>query len=182
MEKDGKLYVITGKQNGKATNKMYEYDIATGQSRELAPVPGATTRTQAVSQILDGKLYVFSGGDATAYTDGYKYDFITNEWTPAASVELNGKGISLLGASSVKLNEKELMVIGGFNKEVYDNAVANLGSLKGEELAKFKAGYFGADPAEFNWNREVLIYNSDSDSWKSIGQLPLMLHVEKDWF
>lgn len=172
VEKDGKLYVITGKQNGKATNKMYEYDIATGQSRELAPVPGAATRTQAVSQILDGKLYVFSGGDATAYTDGYKYDFITNEWTPAASVELNGKGISLLGASSVKLNEKELMVIGGFNKEVYDNAVANLGSLKGEELAKFKAGYFGADPAEFNWNREVLIYNSDSDSWKSIGQLP----------
>lgn len=172
VEKDGKLYIITGKQNGKATNKMYEYDLATGNSRELASVPGAATRTQAVSQILDGKLYVFSGGDVTAYTDGYKYNFVTNEWTSAASVELDGKEISLLGASSVKLNEKEMMVIGGFDKEVYDNAVANLGSLKGEELARFKTGYFGADPAEFNWNREILIYNSDNDSWKSIGQIP----------
>ena len=172
VERDGKLYVISGKQNGKATNKMYEYNLATREVKELAPVPGAKTRTQAVSQILDGKLYVFSGGDSTAYTDGYKYDFITDKWISAASVELNGKGVSLLGASSVKLNEKEMMVIGGFNREVYDNAVANLGSLKGEELAKFKAGYFGADPAEFNWNREILIYNSDSNSWKTIGQIP----------
>ncbi|MDU1911833.1 cyclically-permuted mutarotase family protein [Fusobacterium sp.] len=172
VEKDGKLYIISGKQNGKATNKIYEYNIATGEIKELAPVPGGATRTQAVSQILDGKLYVFSGGDSTAYTDGYKYDFAADKWTSAASVELDGKGISLLGASSVKLNEKEMMVIGGFNKEVYDNAVANLGSLKGEELARFKAEYFGADPAEFNWNREILIYNSDSDSWKSIGQVP----------
>ena len=86
--------------------------------------------------------------------------------------ELNGEKISLLGASSVKLNEKEMMVIGGFNKEVYDNAVTNLSTLKGEELAEFKAGYFGADPAEFNWNREILIYNSDSNSWKTIGQVP----------
>lgn len=172
VEKDGKLYIISGKQNGKATNKMYEYNIATGKVKELAPVPGAATRTQAVSQILDGKLYVFSGGDSIAYTDGYEYNFATNKWAPAASVELNGEKISLLGASSVKLNEKEMMVIGGFNKEVYDNAVANLSTLKGEELAEFKAGYFGADPAEFNWNREILIYNSDSNSWKTIGQVP----------
>ena len=172
VEKDGKLYIITGKQDGKATNKMYEYDLTTGNSRELAPVPGAVTRTQAVSQILDGKLYVFSGGDSIAYTDGYKYDFTADRWTSAASVELGGKGISLLGASSVKLNEKEMIVIGGFNKEVYDNAVANLSSLKGEELARFKAGYFGANPTEFNWNREILIYNSDNNSWKSIGEIP----------
>lgn len=172
VEKDGKLYIISGKQNGKATNKMYEYNVTTGKVKELAPVPGAATRTQAVSQILDGKLYVFSGGDSIAYTDGYEYNFATNKWAPAASVELNGEKISLLGASSVKLNEKEMMVIGGFNKEVYDNAVANLSTLKGEELAEFKAGYFGADPAEFNWNREILIYNSDSNSWKTIGQVP----------
>lgn len=172
VEKDGKLYVITGKQDGKATNKMYSYDLTTKEVVELAPVPGPATRTQAVSQILNGSLYVFSGGDATAYTDGYKYNFDTNEWTTAASVELNGKGISLLGAGSVKLNDKEMMVIGGFNKEIYDNAVANLGTLKGEALETFRQGYFGADPAEFNWNREVLIYNAETDTWKSMGEIP----------
>lgn len=172
VEKDGKLYVLTGKQDGKATNKMYSYDLTTKEVVELAPVSGPATRTQAVSQILNGSLYVFSGGDITAYTDGYKYNFDTNEWTTAASVELNGKGISLLGAGSIKLNDKEMIVIGGFNKEIYDNAVANLGTLKGEALEAFRQGYFGADPAEFNWNREVLIYNAETDTWKSMGEIP----------
>ena len=172
VEHNGKLYVMSGKQGGKATNKMYSYDLATKEVVELAPVPGQATRTQAVSQVLNGNLYVFSGGDAIAYTDGYKYDFDKNEWTEVASVELNGKGISLLGANSVKLNDKEMLVIGGFNKEVYDNAVANLGTLKGEALTEFRAGYFGADPAEFNWNREVLVYNAEANTWKSLGQIP----------
>ena len=172
VEHNGKLYVMSGKQGGKATNKMYSYDLATKEVVELAPVPGQATRTQAVSQVLNGNLYVFSGGDAIAYTDGYKYDFDKNEWTAVASVELNGKGISLLGANSAKLNDKEMLVIGGFNKEVYDNAVANLGTLKGEALTEFRAGYFGADPAEFNWNREVLVYNAEANTWKSLGQIP----------
>lgn len=172
VEKDGKLYVHTGKQAGKATNKMYEYDLTTGKTRELAPVPGEATRTQAVSQILNGKLYVFSGGDATAYTDGYKYDFDTNTWSKVAPVEIDGEGISLLGANSIRLNDKEMMVIGGFNKAIYDNAVKNLGTLKGKKLDEFKAGYFGADPAEFNWNRKVLIYNAEKDTWTSIGEIP----------
>ena len=172
VEKDGKLYILAGKQDGKATNKMYEYDIATGDTKELAQIPGALTRTQPVSQILDGEIYIFSGGDKTAYTDGYKYNFATDKWTSVASVKLDGKEISLLGASSVKLNESELMVIGGFNKEIYDDAVANLGSLKGEELAKYKSEYFSKEPNDFNWNSEILVYNSKSNTWKSLGQVP----------
>lgn len=65
-----------------------------------------------------------------------------------------------------------MMVIGGFNKAIYDNAVKNLGTLKGKKLDEFKAGYFGADPAEFNWNRKVLIYNAEKDTWSSIGEIP----------
>lgn len=172
VEKDGKLYILAGKQNGKPSNKMFEYNIATGETKELASIPGAKTRTQPVAQILNDSLYIFSGGDVTAYTDGYKYNFDTNKWVETAPVQINGKNISLLGASSVKLNEKEMLVIGGFNKEVYDNAVKKLGTLRGQELFKFKASYFGADPDEFNWNKEVLIYNAETNSWKSIGQIP----------
>lgn len=172
VEKDGKLYILTGKQNGKAANQMFEYNLETGKTRELAPVPGAKGRIQAVAQILNGSLYVFSGGDVTAYTDGYRYNFDTDRWVEAAPVKVNGKDISLLGAASVKLNEQEMLVVGGFDKEVYDNAVKKLGTLRGQELLKFKAGYFTADPDEFNWNKEVLIYNAEKNIWKSIGQIP----------
>ncbi|MEI0446574.1 cyclically-permuted mutarotase family protein [Brachyspira intermedia] len=170
--KDNKLYIITGKQAGKGSNKVYEYDLTTKETKELASVPGEESRTQAVAQLLNGNIYVFSGGDATAYTDGYKYDFANNTWEKVADVALNGEGISLLGAVSVKLNENEMLVIGGFNKAVYDDAVYNLGNLQGAELANFRAGYFGADPYEFNWNSNILIYNCESNTWKTIGEVP----------
>ena len=65
-----------------------------------------------------------------------------------------------------------MLVIGGFNKAVYDNAVHNLDTLKGDELADFRENYFGADPYEFNWNKEILVYNAKSDAWSSLGQVP----------
>ena len=167
-----KLYIIGGKQNGVSSNKVYEYNLLTKEIKELSPIPAGKGRTQSVAQVLDNHLYVFSGGDITAYTDGYKYNFETGKWEEAAPVKINGREISLLGAGSLKLNEKEMLVIGGFNKEIYDDAVKKLGTLRGQELLKFKASYFGADPDEFKWNREVLIYNAHTNSWKSMGELP----------
>lgn len=171
-EKDGKLYIGLGKQDGKASNKFYEFDLKKGETKELAEIPGEITRNQAVAQILNGNLYVFSGGDTVVYTDGYQYDISKDEWSKVSNVKADGEEISLYGANSVKLNESEMLVIGGFNKEVYDNAVSNLNSLKDEKLAEFRAGYFGADPYEFNWNTKVLIYNANNDTWRSAGEIP----------
>lgn len=172
VEYNGKLYIVGGKQNGTPSNKVYEYNLTNKVIKELPSVPAGRGRTQSVAQILNDSLYVFSGGDTTAYTDGYKYNFETGKWEEISPVRVNGKEISLLGAASVKLNKKEMLVIGGFNKEIYDDAVKKLGTLRGQELLKFKASYFGADPDDFRWNRDILIYNSETNSWRSIGEIP----------
>lgn len=172
VEYNGKLYIVGGKQNGTPSNKVYEYNLTNKVIKELPSVPAGRGRTQSVAQILNDSLYVFSGGDTTAYTDGYKYNFETGKWEEISPVKVNGKEISLLGAASVKLNKKEMLVIGGFNKEIYDDAVKKLGTLRGQELLKFKVSYFGADPDDFRWNRDILIYNSETNSWRSIGEIP----------
>lgn len=173
--KNNKLYLAAGKQDGKDSNKFYEYDLTTKQTKELANFPGAN-RAQSVGQILNNGqedlLYVFSGGANIAFTDGYAYSFKTNKWMKTNSVKLNNKEISLLGASSVKLNDNELLVIGGFNKEVYDHAVKNLSTLKDKDLQEFKTKYFTTDPVDFNWNKEILIYNAKTNNWKSLGEVP----------
>lgn len=171
-EKDGKLYIGLGKQDGKESNKLYEYDLKTSKTRELAPIPGETVRNQSVAQILNGNLYVFSGGGSVAYTDGYKYNIEKNIWSKVSSVKVGEKEISLLGANSVKLNKDEMMVIGGFNKVIYDHAVKNLGTLQGEELLAFRTKYFNTDPVDFNWNKDILIYNAKKDTWRSVGKVP----------
>lgn len=171
--KDGDyIYTGLGKQDGKATNKFFRFNVKTKETEELESIPGEATRNQAVAQVLGDNIYVFSGGDKVAYTDGYKYDIKNNSWSKISDVKIDNREISLLGANSVKLDEDRMLVIGGFNKEIYDNAVEKMGKLEGEELAKFKEGYFGADPFEFNWNNNILIYNAKSNEWTSVGEIP----------
>lgn len=170
-----KLYIVAGKQDGKDSNNFYQYDLVTKQIEALPNFPGEK-RAQPISQILKKgnkeMLFVFSGGSNIAYTDGYAYDFDTKQWQKAADVKLNGYDISLLGASSVKLNESELLVVGGFNKTIYDDAVKNLGTLKDKQLQEFKTKYFTTDPQDFNWNKNILIFNANTNSWKTIGEVP----------
>ena len=171
VEKDGKLYLFTGKQNGKTSNEFYSFDPATGKTEKLPDVPGPV-RAQAVAQVLNDDIYVFGGGNSKALTDGYKYSFYTNQWYPVAPVQINGKAISVLGGNSVKLNKYEMMVIGGFNGQVWDDANYFLSNLKGDELARYKAQYFATDPVDFHWNKEILIYNAKTNSWRSVGEVP----------
>lgn len=172
VKEGNNIYVGLGKQDGKPSNKMYKFDLKTGKTTEIAAMPGAETRNQAVAQILGDDLYVFSGGDKVAYTDGYKYDIEDNEWEKVSGVQIDNKEISLLGASSVKLNEDEMLVIGGFDKTVYDYAVDKMNTLKGDELYAFNQKYFGADPSELRWNKKILIFNSEENKWTTIGEVP----------
>ena len=170
--KDDVLYVGAGKMDGQATNRVFALDLNTKKTTELAAMPNEATRTQCVSQLLGDSIYVFSGGDQVAYTDGYRYSIEENKWEQISDVQVGNEKISLLGANSVKLNEHSMLVVGGFNKDVYDNAVAQMAELKDEELQQFKLNYFGADPSELQWNRKVLIYDADADTWTSIGEVP----------
>ena len=158
--------------DGEATNRVIALDLKTKKTTDLAAIPNEATRTQCVSQLLGDSIYVFSGGDQVAYTDGYRYSIEENKWEQISDVQIENEKISLLGANSVKLNDHSMLVVGGFNKEVYDNAVAQMAELKDEALNQFKLNYFGADPSELQWNRKVLVYDADADIWTSIGEVP----------
>lgn len=172
FEKDGKLYIAGGSKGNGNSSGLYEYDLTSKEIIELSPIPEEAVRTQCVGQILNGNLYIFSGAGNIAYTDGYKYDFENDTWEKVADISINGKLLTVAGGNSIKLNEKEMLVMGGVNKEFFDNAVQNLNSLQGRELADFRDYYFRADPYEFNFNPYILIYNADSNTWRSIGESP----------
>lgn len=172
VEKDGKLYIAGGSKGNGNSSGLYEYDLTSKETIELSPIPEEAVRTQLVGQILNGALYIFSGAGNISYTDGYKYDFENDTWEKVADISVNGKLLTVAGGNSIKLNEKEMLVMGGVNKEFFDNAVKNLNSLQGRALADFRDSYFRADPYEFMFNPYILIYNADSNTWRSIGESP----------
>lgn len=171
------IYIVTGKQDNKNSKDFYKYNLTSGKTTALKMFPG-TERSQSVGQILNNGtedlLYVFGGGTGVAFVDGYAYSFAKDTWVKVKDVELGGKEISLLGASSVKLNDNEMLVIGGFNKEIWDDANLKLGSLKGKALQNYKQDYFTKDPQDFNWNKDMLVYDATNNTWRSIGQVPFM--------
>lgn len=171
VENNGILYIGFGKQDGKSSNRFISFNLKTKSIKELNTLKDNSIRNQAVAQVLGNNIYLFSGGGDTINTDGYRYSIDKNYWEKVSNVSLENKDISLYGASSVKLNDEEMLVIGGFNKQVYDEAVKNLNTLKGEQLEKFRQQYFRADPYEFQWNKEILIYNSKDDKWRTIGKI-----------
>ncbi len=166
------LYVGFGKQDGNPSNRFVSYNLENNLVEDLSTIDDGSVRNQAVAQVLNNKIYLFSGGGDTIFTDGYAYNIAENKWEKAAPVSIDGKDISVYGASSIKFNDDEMLVIGGFDKTIYDNAVKNLGTLKDEALQDFRRIYFKMDPYEYNWNKEILIYNSKTDSWRSIGKVP----------
>uniref|UniRef100_UPI003A92F6A1 hypothetical protein n=1 Tax=Enterocloster clostridioformis TaxID=1531 RepID=UPI003A92F6A1 len=67
-------------------------------------VPGEETRTQCVSQVLDGRIYVFSGGDAVALLI---FNALENAWSAVGEVPFEapcGEGLVLNGDYIYSIN------------------------------------------------------------------------------
>lgn len=174
--RNGKIYYGVGKfenKEGKLKNgnKFFYFDIKTKKIKELSSFPGEA-RQQTVGQILNDKFYVFSGGSNVSYVDGYAYDFATDTWSKAADVVVNGEKIMLLGANSVKVSNDKMLVIGGFNYKLWNDANYYLSTLKGDKLKEYKENYFGAEPDWYRWNRKVLVYNANTNTWTKVGEVP----------
>lgn len=167
---DGKIYFGIGNLDGKNTTDFYRYDLETGEKEALAKFPGEE-RNQCISCVFGNKIVVFGGGSNVAYTDGYAYDMENNTWEKISDIVIDGEEISILGAGAVKMNDKEVLVIGGFNKDLWKDAVHNLSTLQGEEKQAYRVKYFGQEPESYNWNKEMLIYNVENNSWRTEGQI-----------
>ncbi|EFF41189.1 cyclically-permuted mutarotase family protein [Mycoplasmopsis alligatoris] len=174
--KDGKIYFGVGKfENAEKklanSNKFFVYDLQMNKTEELSAFPGEA-RQQTVGQILDNKFYVFSGGSNVSYTDGYAYDLDKKVWNKVGDVDVEGQKLLLLGANSIKISDTKMMIIGGFNYDLWNDANKQLSTLKDQALADYKKIYFGAEVSWYGWNKKILIYDSLTDKWSSIGEIP----------
>ena len=168
---ENKLYFGIGSINGSNNNELYSYDLATKKFEVFSEFPGKL-RNQAVSYVYNNELYVFGGGASETYSDGYKVNLTTKEWTKLADVVIDNEEISLLGADWAPLNDHELLVVGGFNKDVWKDAVFNLTTLKGEDHAKYRDAYFRRPVSEYKWNKKEFVYNLKENRWYQLGEIP----------
>ncbi|CNH34687.1 N-acetylneuraminate epimerase [Yersinia pekkanenii] len=147
--------------------------------QKIADFPGQP-REQAVTVALDGKLYVFGGvgkssADDTqvrALNDVYRFDPQTNQWQQLATRAPRG----LVGTAATTVDGSQALLLGGVNKAIFDGYFADLASAGSDERQKSAVinAYFDQAPADYFYNRDVLIYDPAKNQWKSGGQVPFL--------
>ena len=168
---------------GSAGTDFYALDLADPARSWLkrAPLTGPATNGAAVAAA--GKtIYVFSGNgkvDADAelpiiFDTVYAYDTESDTWTKLDTQT----PVGLSGARAVTLSDGRIAIVGGYNKELFDNYVADLGAIDKDKdpegYRKLVDSYMGMQPRDYRWNDQVLVYDPAGNSWGTLGDNPFL--------
>lgn len=163
---------------GSAGKNWFRIDVAhTSPAWEKIAEFPAQPREQAVSVMLNGKLYVFGGVGKTteseanpqALTEVYRYDPSKNRWEKVPTRAPQG----LVGTAIASLDGQRAWIMGGVNKQVFDGYFQDLSTAQTPQQKDAVAqAYFNQAPESYFFNREIMIYNPTNNQWRSGGQLP----------
>ncbi len=169
--KDRDIYLIAGRNNKAAVNKAWKFNIDSKSVTALEDLPGEA-RIQMPFALVDNKIYIFNGLGKLTLSDNYVYDIASDTWTKLTDTTFNNKAYTVAGGAAVQLTDSSVIVLGGVNKEVFDDAVTQLGALKGDELEAFRQDYFNRTPEQFDFSRQQMVYDIAKNQWKSAGTIP----------
>ena len=177
-----RVYVVGGMADGKPSTAMYALDFDYDEWFECASLPGQP-RVEPICASQSGKLFVWGGyvqpldsagyvlrEECMVHTDGYCYDPSADKWSPVASpMDADGHILTLTGSTAISWGEGEILVIGGAHKNVL------LGGLRGDFPMP---GYMQHEDEWYRLNRNILIYNVNSNSWRIATESDLSARTE----
>ncbi len=192
------VYVVGGESEDGPANSFLSLDLSEKGTTQfnwevLEEFPGpARLQPVVVAQNAaeETRVYLFSGSsypedqeDASICTDGLEYSPSKRQWRKIAPVAVKGQEpISLHGASGIALGMNHILCIGGVNKDLFQEAwqkerLAKLALTGGDtataaQLARWKASYLVHEPEWYQFNKEVMVYHTLTDSWAVGMQYP----------
>ena len=170
------LYVFAGKKNGRVSNQVCKYSFISAtcvDSKSTPPVPGLD-RADFPAIKYKGYFYVFGGLNLAAGKDNYvladvhRFDFKRAQWQTLAPITVDKKPFAVAGGGLAILSNNQIVLLGGVNRQVFNNAILQLTSLKGDALTAFKQHYFSLSKEDINFSRRQVIYDINKNSWYAL--------------
>jgi len=178
---DNSLYIFAGKKNGQVSNQVCKYSFQSSTCVDTSitpPLPGVS-RTDFPALSHDGHFYIFGGlnfsadKDNTTLTDAYRFNFQKAQWQTLAPIMLEQQPFSVAGGGVALLDNNQVVLLGGVNRAVFNHAVGQLTSLKGDALQAFKQHYFSLSAEDIDFSRHQVIYDINNNIWtKLTGKVP----------
>jgi len=185
------LYAVGGDEEKISSNSFYSLNLddAEPQWQKLPHLPIALANATAVSQYVKNEKEIFVIGGRSKSLSGisdlhhtvYAFNVDTQKWRECTAIS-NGKYITNLSAAcGVALGKDEIIIIGGDNGKVFhqiESYIAEITKAKTpEEKAKLTEEKNDLSIHHRGFDKSVLLYDTNSDVWTKIGDLPFPAQV-----
>lgn len=161
---------------GSAGKSWYKLNMRTENKHweKIADFPGVA-RNQAVSAIVDGKIYVFGGigenkdGLTQSLTDAYMYNPVNDTW-----ISLMTHAPQSLVGSAMFAHNKKLFVIGGVNQNIFNGYFEDIAANANtpDKLKEINYNYFNKKHEDLFFNNKVLSFEPSTMQWGYAGTVP----------
>lgn len=186
-----KVYLIGGESNGIPSAKVFLLNMAAHnpQWQPLANLPIAMSHSVAVTQ-SNGKhpcVYVIGGRSATPsgisqlHNKAFCYDPIAQKWIALNNISDGAHPTNLSAATGVAIGANNILIIGGDKGNIFHQIETynyEINRAKNDaDRKRLQAEKIDLIINHKGFSRDVLLYNSLTNSWKKIDQLPGYGHV-----
>jgi N-acetylneuraminic acid mutarotase len=188
---DDVVYAVGGDEQKNSSRAFFSLDLK-GKNlhwQRLPDFPIALANATAVAQnsIFGKMIFVIGGRSKTSsgisdlHHTTFAFDLKKQEWKKCADIS-DGKIITNLSAASgVPLEQNKILITGFDNGQIFhriETLIAKIAQAKTpgekqkltEEKNSFSIYHKGFD-------KRLLLYDTNSDAWTKIGELPFRAHV-----
>lgn len=82
-----------------------------------------------------------------------------------APTTVDGNEFSITGGGVARIEDNKLLFLGGVNKVLFDDAVYQLQTLKGDELTAYTQKHFNLAAEDLQFSRRQVIYDMQHNTW-----------------
>lgn len=176
---DSKIYVGLGSMG----QQFYMLDLENLDKgwQKQASFSGPA-RDGATATVIGDDIYIFGGsGKADAkdkspviFDTVYRFDSSENKWS-----QMSTKApVGLLGAASYSPDNQQVVFFGGYNKPLFDKYLSDIlttdQKAEPKKWQKIVDDYMGLKPVDYQWNRQVLSFNPNTNQWQDLGASPYL--------
>lgn len=170
------LYVFAGKQNGQVSKNVCKYSFISAKCIDSNSTPNVPGLNRADFPAINhkGHFYVFgglniaAGKDNYVLTDAYAFDFNKARWKRLPQITVDKKPFSTAGGGVASLANDQIVLLGGVNREIFNDAIWQLTTLKGNALNAFKQAYFSLNAEDINFSRRQVVYDIGNNAWHAL--------------
>ncbi|OMQ11857.1 galactose oxidase [[Flexibacter] sp. ATCC 35103] len=184
---DNIVYAIGGDEAKQSSDLVFSLDLNAEKPewKLLTKLPFALANS--VSIIQNEKIYVIGGRTktSTAISDLHNttlaFDLKKQTWETKANISDGKQTTNFSAGAGIAIGTEYILILGGdngttFHKiETYISQIASATSE--EEKAKLIAEKNILNTTHKGFYNEILLYNTHTNKWSKIGELPFLAHV-----